>query len=303
MAGPYLSPVPDDLALLLLPRPLESFILRDQAQDLLAAPGVVAADPRAVPYGASLRLPHVMADVVARRRPAPRAVAARRGRPRVIVIFHPVQYPLARALLDAGGREDTELWYWRWDRFEHAYDASPAAARGSRPARGGRGAGDADDRRLRRARASSSARRGAQASSSRSPPTSFPRARPRAATVVAVSLGHLGWRTDWALLRAVAERMPELVLLLVGAWHDDEATGDADYAGLPRGARTSSGSAGARRARPPRADPLRGRRDRAVQGRAVQRRRAAVPDPQVRPPRPPDGRAADSRACARGSAR
>jgi hypothetical protein len=49
--------VPDDLALLLLPRPLESFILRDQAQDLLQAPRVVAADPPAVPYGASLRMP------------------------------------------------------------------------------------------------------------------------------------------------------------------------------------------------------------------------------------------------------
>jgi hypothetical protein len=46
---------------------------------------------------------------------------------------------------------------------------------------------------------------------------------------VAVSLGHLGWRTDWALLRAVAERMPELVLLLVGAWHPDECAGDADF--------------------------------------------------------------------------
>ena len=57
----------------------------------------------------------------------------------------------------------------------------------------------------------------------------FPAPDP-AGTVVAVSLGHLGRRTDWALLRAVTERMPELVLLLVGAWHDDEVTGDEDYA-------------------------------------------------------------------------
>ena len=48
--------------------------------------------------------------------------------------------------------------------------------------------------------------------------------------MIAVSLGHLGWRTDWTLLRAVAERMPNLVLLLVGAWHDDECKDDPDYA-------------------------------------------------------------------------
>ena len=45
-----------------------------------------------------------------------------------------------------------------------------------------------------------------------------------------MSLGHLGWRTDWALLRAVAERMPELVLLLVGEWHEDECAKDPDFA-------------------------------------------------------------------------
>src|SRR5205814_3938685 len=49
------------------------------------------------------------------------------------------------------------------------------------------------------------------------------------ATVVAVSLGHLGHRTDWALLRAIAEGMPELVLLLIGEWHDDESGDDEDY--------------------------------------------------------------------------
>jgi len=58
---------------------------------------------------------------------------------------------------------------------------------------------------------------------------SFPAPDPGAA-VVAVSLGHLGWRTDWALLRAVAERMPELVALLVGAWHEDECKDDPDFA-------------------------------------------------------------------------
>jgi hypothetical protein len=47
--------------------------------------------------------------------------------------------------------------------------------------------------------------------------------------VVAVSLGHLGHRTDWALLRKVSEGMPELVLLLIGEWHDAECAGDPDY--------------------------------------------------------------------------
>ena len=56
-----------------------------------------------------------------------------------------------------------------------------------------------------------------------------PRARPRRATVVAVSLGHLGHRTDWALLRAVAEGDAGAVLLLIGEWHEDESGRDADF--------------------------------------------------------------------------
>ena len=49
-------------------------------------------------------------------------------------------------------------------------------------------------------------------------------------TVVALSLGHLGWRTDWALLRGVADRLGDrLVLLLVGDWHEDEVGGDPDF--------------------------------------------------------------------------
>ena len=99
-----------------------------------------------------------------------------------------------------------------------------------------------------------------------------PGARSRAARSIAVSLGHLGWRTDWALLRAVAEQMPELVLLLVGAWHEDECKDDADFAWcraapnlvwLGRAQRRGGGAA----------DPLRRRRDPAVPRRAVQRRR------------------------------
>jgi hypothetical protein len=73
------------LCVLLLPRMLEQFILRDQAEDLLTAPGVVAIEPARVPYGAYLRVPGPVADGLA-------ATQARRlrlpGAPAAIVIFH-----------------------------------------------------------------------------------------------------------------------------------------------------------------------------------------------------------------------
>jgi hypothetical protein len=62
---------------------------------------------------------------------------------------------------------------------------------------------------------------------------SFPAPAP-AEAVVAVSLGHLGHRTDWKLLRAVTEGMPALILLLIGAWHEQESGGDADFQALRR---------------------------------------------------------------------
>src|SRR3954469_19972630 len=77
---------PPPLCVLLLPRELEQFILRDQAEDLLTAPGVVAIEPARIPYGAYLRLPAAVADGLA-------ATQARRaklpGRPAAVVIFHP----------------------------------------------------------------------------------------------------------------------------------------------------------------------------------------------------------------------
>src|SRR3954447_7760218 len=111
---------PPAIAVLLQPRELEQFILRDQAEDLLTAPGVVAVEPARIAYGAYLRMPASVTDGLA-------ATQARRlrlpGIPRVIVIFHPLQYPLARGLI--AQHPDAELWYWRWDRYEVAYDASP----------------------------------------------------------------------------------------------------------------------------------------------------------------------------------
>jgi hypothetical protein len=97
---------PRALCLLLLPCELEDFALRAHAADLLSGPGVLEVDPPRL--GRSGRMPGPLADGLA-------AGAARRmrlpGFPRVVVIFHPLQYPLARGLLVVN--EGAELWYWR----------------------------------------------------------------------------------------------------------------------------------------------------------------------------------------------
>ena len=94
------------LCLLLLPAPLETFELRERAEDLLAAPGVAAVDPPRLSYTAAARLGEGFADglamVQARRLPVP-------GIPRALVVFDPLQYPLARALTAI--HPDAELWY------------------------------------------------------------------------------------------------------------------------------------------------------------------------------------------------
>jgi len=96
------------LCVLLLPQVLEAFALRERAEDLLTAPGVVAVDPARVSYTAAARLPEVVGDGLA-------GVQARRlrlpGEPRAVAIFDPLQYPLARALL--APHPDGELWYGR----------------------------------------------------------------------------------------------------------------------------------------------------------------------------------------------
>src|SRR3954454_18876899 len=113
------------LCLLLLPRPLEGFILRDQAEDLLRAEGVVAVEPPRVPYGAMARMPAGVAEMLAggTAKRLVRTLARNGDRPKVVVIFHPVQLPLAHAILLRV--PECELWYGRWDRYEHAYDAGP----------------------------------------------------------------------------------------------------------------------------------------------------------------------------------
>jgi hypothetical protein len=117
---------PDDrpVAVLLLPEPLEAFSERERAEDLLTAPGVVAVDPARVSYRALGRLPEpLLAGLTAGQ--------ARRlrfpGRPRVVVVFGPLQYPLARALVST--HPDAELWYARGEPGEDAEPGSRAARR------------------------------------------------------------------------------------------------------------------------------------------------------------------------------
>ncbi|MEJ7796967.1 MAG: hypothetical protein WKF42_00615 [Solirubrobacteraceae bacterium] len=219
-------PEPQPRVLLLLPRRLRDFILEDQARDLLRCPGVVAVGPPRVRYGAIARLPSLLRERLARET-ARRLPHACGGELRALVIFHPVQWPVARALLALA--PGAELWYGRWDRYEVAYDASPAMrvrllelheAAASRSALTFVVSG-------RLAELEHEAGREAQLVGLAA--DSFPAPDPSAA-VVAVSLGHLGRRTDWTLLREVAERMPELVLLLVGEWHEDECAADLSFA-------------------------------------------------------------------------
>lgn len=219
--------VAEPLLVLLLPRTLEQFILRDQAEDLLRHARVVAVEPAKVPYGVLGRLPALVGDRLA-------AGQARRlklpGEPRAVAIFHPFQYPLARALI--ARHPECELWYGRWDRYEEALDA-----------------GDRDRSRLRElheqaaerssltfvaseALARLEAEAGREATLVPLAADSFPAPSPAGVTV-AVSLGHLGHRVDWPLLRAVAEGLgDELVLLLIGEWHEDELDGDDDFSAV-----------------------------------------------------------------------
>src|ERR1044072_6440869 len=113
-----MEPASRPICLLLLPSPLERFILRDQAEDLLRAPGVLAVDPPRISYGVYGRVPRWFGDTLVARqaRRLVRSLRRRDGEPRVVVAFHALQYQLARAII--GQAPGCELWYWRWDRYE-----------------------------------------------------------------------------------------------------------------------------------------------------------------------------------------
>jgi hypothetical protein len=216
------------LCVLLLPAPLRGFILRDQAEDLLRAPGVVAVEPGRVPYGAYGRLPRAAADRLARLQ-ARRVLRSLDGEPRVVVIFHALQEPVARAIAEAV--PGCELWYWRWDRYERAYDASPRL-RGRLDELHGAAARQAalipavSEELVRLERDE-----GREATLVPMSADAFP--APQGGAIVAVSLGHLGRRTDWTLLRAVAEELgDDLVALMAGVVHEDESADDPDFAAV-----------------------------------------------------------------------
>jgi len=92
--------VDEPLGLLLLPSALEEFELAEHARGLLQIPRVVALEPGRV------HTPSFMRDAAAVRQ-AKRLKLP--GAPRLVVLYHPIQYPLARALL--AHDEKLELWY------------------------------------------------------------------------------------------------------------------------------------------------------------------------------------------------
>ena len=96
--------VDEPLGLLLLPCALEQFELEEHARGLLQIPRVVALEPGRV------RTPNFIRDAAALRQ-AKRLKLP--GRPRLVVLYHPIQYPLARAL--CARYQEVELWYVRPD--------------------------------------------------------------------------------------------------------------------------------------------------------------------------------------------
>lgn len=99
------DPATDSLAVLLLPGRLEGIALEAHARNLLQIPRVIALEASRV------RPPRFARDAVSLRQ-------ARRlrfpGQPRLLLLYHPAQYPLARAL--CARYEDLELWYIGSDR-------------------------------------------------------------------------------------------------------------------------------------------------------------------------------------------
>jgi hypothetical protein len=123
--GPADPTAQTPICVLLLPVPLERFAERERAEDLMRAQGVVGVDPARLPYTAFGRLPEPFGDGLAARqaRRLVRTLRRRKGTPRVVVIFHALQYQLARAVVAAVPA--CELWYWRTAGEEAAADDAP----------------------------------------------------------------------------------------------------------------------------------------------------------------------------------
>ena len=90
----------EPLAVLLLPSQLEGFALEAHARELLTIPRVIALEPSRV------RTPRFMRTSAAVRQASRLRLP---GALRLIVLYHPAQYPLARAL--SAHHVEAELWY------------------------------------------------------------------------------------------------------------------------------------------------------------------------------------------------
>jgi len=209
---------------LLIPGRLDGFILRDQAEDLLKDDAVISYSPLKLPYRVFAYLPSLLQRVVGRlylkRLKLPKQL-------KVVVIFHPLQLPVAEAVTAAN--PGCELWYGRWDRYELAYDAGPLLRRQlaqlhKRCAELSALTFTAGDR-LTQLEASSN-RQAVQVDLTAE---SFPDL-PVDGRSTAACFGHHGRRTDWHLLRQLAEQMPQLTLLMIGEVHPEECKDDKDFA-------------------------------------------------------------------------
>ncbi|MEN0014216.1 MAG: hypothetical protein AAGC46_12685, partial [Solirubrobacteraceae bacterium] len=113
--------------LLLLPRPLDQFVLGDHARELIDGSGGAAALAGRVPYGALLRTPAATRGaVVSTIGRAIRASIPGDWTPdeTVLIAYHAIQWPVVEWLLAKGAAKD--VWYCRWDRYERAHDAGRA---------------------------------------------------------------------------------------------------------------------------------------------------------------------------------
>lgn len=99
------------LGLLLLPTPLEEFALRGEVETLRRVGRLALVDPPRLSYRRLVRLPRIVAEILAQTqaRRLIKAVRRKGDRPAVVVMFEPEQYLLARAVLSRA--PGTELWY------------------------------------------------------------------------------------------------------------------------------------------------------------------------------------------------
>jgi hypothetical protein len=106
----------EPLGLLILPVALEAFVLAEPARRLLAVPRVLALEPPRMQPPRLLR--HSAPFRQAKRLKLP-------GEPRVVVLYDPGQYPLARAV--CARFAGAELWYVRPEPEQRAPGGDPRA--------------------------------------------------------------------------------------------------------------------------------------------------------------------------------